>query len=218
MDERFPRWLRTVVAKLDFMGLPNLGPLICGLAVLGFIGTQVMGAPLSQFTFDPDLLRQGQWWRLFAFPVSESLTNPIWLIFYVMYIYFVFGALEGQWGPGPLTVFTGLSYFCAILGSTITQFSTNIWFHVLENISLAFGTLFPEVEMYLFFIVPVKAKWLALFAGALILLQFLSSDLSTKIFLAVSLFPYLLFFGPMLVNYLKVRQKVARNRKRFNGE
>lgn len=218
MDERFPRWLRTVVGKLDFVGLPNLGMLICGLAVLGFIGTQMLGAPLSNFTFDPSLVRNGEWWRLFAFPVSEGLTNPIWLLFYVMYIYFVFGALENHWGPGPLTVFTGFSYACAIAGATLTNVSTNVWFHVLENVSLAFGTLFPEIEFYLFFVLPVKAKYLAMFAGALLILQFATGGMATKLFLLIALCPYLLFFGPALFNHLKVRYKVSRNRKRFGDD
>src|SRR5688572_25801310 len=114
------------------MGLPNLGPLICGLAVLGFIGTTVLNAPLHNFTFDPQLVRNGEWWRLFAFPVSASLTNPIWMLFYVMYIYFIYNALEENWGPGPLTFFTFLSYVCALGGSVLTNTPTNIWYFVLE--------------------------------------------------------------------------------------
>jgi len=216
VDERFPKYLRVIVNKLDFIGLPNLGMLICGLAILGFVGTQMMGAPLHNFTFSPELIRQGQWWRLFAFPVSDGLSNPIWLLFYVMYIYFVMNALEGQWGPGPLTVFTLFAYICAASGAILTNITTNLWYHVLENISLAFGTLFPEIELYLFFVLPVKAKWLAMFAGVLLLIQFFGSETSGKLFLAIALCPYLVFFGPYLVNTILLKRKMAKHRQRFD--
>ncbi len=218
MDERFPKYLRWVVNRLDFLGLPNLGMLVCGLAVLGFVGTQMMGAPLHQFTFSPELIRQGQWWRLFAFPVSEGLSSPIWLLFYVMYIYFVMNALEGHWGPGPLTVFTLFSYVCAMVGAIITNTATNLWYHVLENISLAFGTLFPDVELYLFFVLPVKAKWLAMLAGVLFLMQFWNAFLPGKIFLAIAFLPYLVFFSPYLVSTLYYKYKISKHKRRYNPE
>lgn len=218
MDERFPRYLRWIVTKLDFVGLPNLGMLICGLAILGFVGTQMLGAPLHQFTFAPDLVRDGQWWRLFAFPVSEGLTNPLWLIFYVMFIYFVMNALEENWGPGPLTVFTAFAYICAIAGSIITNVSTNVWHYVLENIGFAFGTLFPDVEFYLFFVLPVKAKWMSLAIGGLLLLQFFGSSGMGKLFLLIAFCPYLLFFGPYLVNTVYLKRKIAKHRQRFDAQ
>jgi len=217
VDERFPKYLRWLVHKLDFIGLPNLGMLICGLAVLGFVGQHMLGAPLHQFTFHPELIRQGQWWRLFAFPVSEGLANPIWLLFYVMYIYFVMNALEGQWGPGPLTVFTMMAYACTMAGSVVTNQATNIWYHVLENVSLAFGTLFPNVELLLFFVLPVKAKWLAMLAGAVLTFQFLTNDSSGKIFLLLALSPYLLWFGPYLISTVRSKYKMAKHKKRFDN-
>lgn len=218
MDERFPKWLRWLVGKLDFMGLPNLGMLVAGLAILGFIGKTFMDAPFERFVFVPQLVLQGEWWRLFAFPMSESLTNPIWLLFFVWYVYYVMTALEGTWGAGPLTVFVVLSYISALGASIIAQRPLNIWLYVIENVSLAFGTLFPDLEFLLFFILPVKAKWLSMFAGAMLLWEFLTGDAVTKIFLFVVMFPYLLFFSPLLYNHIQLRRQIAANRRRFKGE
>jgi hypothetical protein len=77
----------------------------------------------------------------------------------------------------------------------------------MENISLAFGTLFPEMEFYLFFILPVKAKWLAFFAGGVFLFQFLTGSMAMKLFLLMVLSPYLLFFGPYLIKELRLKLK-----------
>lgn len=216
VDNRIPKIVRKWVEKLDFIAIPNLGALICGLALLGFFGTQFLGAPLERFLFDPALVREGEWWRLFAFPVSGQTSNPIWLLFYVLFIYFVVSALEAEWGSGPLTLFTLLSYLCAMSGAFLINEPVSIWYYVLENLSLAFGTLFPEVEFLLFFILPVKAKWLAMLGGGLLALQFLTASLMFKVFLLLALAPYLLFFGPWLLQTVKYRIRKRKERHRLD--
>lgn len=208
MDDRFPKYLRWLARKLEFFAIPNLGMLICGLAVLGFIGTHVLETPLERFVFDPLLVRNGEWWRVFAFP---TVNDPIWLLFFVLYTHYTMMTLEQVWGTSPLTLFTVLSYVASVGAALLTDRPVSIWVYVMENISLAFGTLFPDIEFYLFFVLPVKAKWLALFAGAVFLLQFLGGDASTKLFLAVVLAPYLIFFGPMLY---RAGKREWRNRRR----
>ncbi len=218
MNDTIPKYLRWILKHTQFIAIPNLGFLIAALAVLAFVGTHMLGAQLHQFTFVPEAVRAGQWWRLFAFPISQDLTNPIWLLFYVMYIYFVFNSLENFWGTPSLTFFTLFSYVCTIAAATLVNISTNIWYHVIANISLAFGTLFPEVEFYLFFILPVRAKWLTLFAGAMILLQFIVAPLPYKLFLAICMLPYLLFFSPMLLGYIKMWKYRRQNRNRIDKD
>jgi hypothetical protein len=136
----------------------------------------------------------------------------------VLYLYFVINTLEGQWGPGPLTVFLLLGYLSALAASFITMQPISIWFYILENVSLAFGTLFPDLELYLYFILPVKAKWLAMLAGALILFKFVFASLMGKLFIALTLFPYLLFFSPMLIGAIKSKYRVNKNRKKFDSD
>jgi len=192
--------------------------LVCGMAVLAFLGREMLGAPLARFMFDPYMILQGEWWRLFPLPISEDFSNPIWFLFYILYIYFVVGALEAEWGAGPLTVFIILSYITAVAGAFIVMEPISIWFYILANVSLAFGTLFPDVELYLFFILPVKAKWLSLLAGAFIFLKFIVGGLFEKLFLLVVLLPFLIFFSPMLYARFRTWRKVRRNRQRFGDD
>src|SRR6266446_1366360 len=127
MDDRFPKYLRVVVNKLSFIGLPNLNMLICGMAALGFVGKHFMGAPFERFMFDPNAVMMGEWWRLFAFPITASLMNPIYFLFFVLYVYYVVGALEAEWGPGPTTVFILFSYILAVAGAFVLETPVFIW-------------------------------------------------------------------------------------------
>lgn len=216
MDDRFPKPLRWLLRRLDWLAIPNLGMLVAGLAVLAFCAKIFLGTPTERFIFDPVLVSQGEWWRLFAFPTE--LDNPIWLLFYVLYVFFVMGALEEAWGSSPLTIFVLMCYGAAVGGAFLTGRPVSIWYHVMENVSLAFGTVFPDVTLHLFAILPVKAKWLAWLAGGLLGLQFVFGTVETKIFLAVVLLPYFVFFGPMLYRNIRMTVKTYRNRKRFDGD
>lgn len=218
MDDHLPRYLRWLIRKLGFLAVPNLGMLICGLAILAFLAQNFWGTPYERFVFDPDRVLEGEWWRLFAFPLSSSLDNPIWLLFYLLFVYYVLGALESAWGAAPLTLFVMLGYLSALGGAFLTGQPVSIWFYVLENAGLAFGTLFPNVELLLFLIIPVKAKWLAWLSVGLIGFQFFEGDIAVKIFIPIALFPYFLFFTPRLIHNIKTRIRVAKNRQRFNSE
>ncbi len=206
-DQRFPRWAQWLFRRFSFVAIPNLGFAIAGLAVLGFIGVYILNAPMDRFLFDPQSVLDGEYWRLFAFPGTETRGNIVYLLFYVLYVVFVYRALEEYWGVAPVTIFTISAYVCALAASFISGRTLPVWYHVLQNVSLAFGTLFPELELYLFFVLPVKAKWLAALAGAILLLQFVTGDSSTKIFVAISMAPYLAFFGPMLYRAARLRMR-----------
>jgi len=218
MDNQLPAYLRWVIRRFSFLAVPNLALLVCGLTLLAFIGQHVLHAPMDRFMFDPDLVLQGDWWRVFAYPVPEGMSNPLWLIFYLLYVYYVMNALEQHWGPGPLTLFTFLSYVSAMGAAFVAHRPISIWFYVVQNVSLAFGTLFPNLELLLFFVLPVKAKWLAALAGVLLGWQFIVGGLLTKIFLLIVLAPYFMFFGPSLYRTVKLRWQVRNNRKRHDTD
>jgi hypothetical protein len=218
MDDRFPKYLRWISKKIEVIAVPNLGTLVAGLAILAFVAKVILNVPMERFVFDPELVLQGEWWRLFSFPLESGLENPIWLIFYVLYVYFVLNTIEEVWGAAPLTLYLILGYIASLTAAFITGQPISLWFYILQNVSLAFGTLFPEFEMYLYFIIPVKAKWLAVLAGVFILIQFVMGSLMKKLFLAIVLTPYFLFFAPILFSYLRNKKRKKDFNKKFDPD
>jgi hypothetical protein len=218
MDDRFPKYLRFLVRKLHFLALPNLGMLLAGFGVLGFVGIHFMGASMAQFMFDPNAVLAGEWWRLLTFPVSESPSNPILLLFYCLYVYFIMNALEESWGVAPLTIYTLFAYLCGMGGAFFIGGPMPIWIYVVQNLSLAFGTVFPDIELHLFGLVPVKAKWLAIIAGALIGLQFVTSGWWMKGFLLIVHLPFLLFFGPMVFRAARGGRRASARRQNIDRD
>ncbi len=215
MDNRFPNWLRFFVRKLEFLALPGLGKFIVAAAVVAFVAKNIVGVPMDRFIFDPQGVLDGEYWRLFVFP-SQGIADPLWLIFFVLYIFFVFNSIETSWGPGPLTVYTLLSYIMGIAGAFVVGQPIPVWLYIVENVSLAFGTLFPEMELYIYFILPVKAKWLALLVGALLVFQFVMAGILGKLMYLMVLSPYLVFFSPLLYSKIKNRRRPKINENKIN--
>ena len=215
MDDRFPKYLRFTISKLSFLAIPNLGMLIAGLAILGFVGLVFLQAPVERFTFNPYAFWAGEYWRIFAFPIFDS---PIWLTFFCLYVYFIYGMLETSWGEAPTTIFTVFTYAMAVVASLAFGQSMEIWTTTIIIVGLAFGTLFPEMEFYLFFVLPVKAKWLSALGGLIFLYEFITGTMATRGFLLIVLSPYLIFFGPYLVRTVMTRLQIRRNRNRFDGK
>lgn len=214
MDERFPRYVRVIVRRLSFLSIPNLGMLMAGFGVLGFMGHISGSVPMDRFVFDPYLFMQGEWWRLLTFPVAEAPSSPIWLLFYVLFVYYIMNGLEEGWGVAPLTVFTLFSYL-ACLGSTFYAGGPiRMWQFVIENIMFAYSTLYPDMTFHIFGIFPVKAKWLGMIYGAIALLGFFNSPVLHTILYS----PYLFFFGPYLYSTVRYSMKNKARKSQFDRD
>lgn len=105
------------------------------------------------------------------------------------YTYLFYGGLPGYLASmgisgiiyGDLTV---SAYFKLI-------FST---YYVNMSIFLAFAATFPDVQVLLMFIIPVKVKWLGVIYGVMLAFSFLQGDMGTKFAIAASLLNFIVFF------------------------
>lgn len=166
----------------------------------------------------PSLVLQGEWWRLVAFLFIPPASN-IFFIFFALYLFYLMGsALENHWGAFRYNIFLLTGYLLTI---SVTFFTPD---HVATNtflggsIFLAFAALFPEFQLYIFFILPVRIKWLALLAWISYGWSFLSGGPSTKLLVMASIGNVLLFFGKDIIWKVKTgRRKMAFQAKSVAG-
>ena len=87
------------------------------------------------------------------------------------------------------------------------------------SLFLAFATLYPNLQFLLFFIIPVKAKWLAWLDAALLAFNFISylaqGAWPYAMLIVVSILNYLIFFWSDLMYYVR-RQKRSTSRGAMN--
>ncbi|MBQ7507342.1 MAG: hypothetical protein IJT05_08455 [Lachnospiraceae bacterium] len=71
------------------------------------------------------------------------------------------------------------------------MFSTS---YINESIFLAFAVMYPDMKVLLYFIIPVKMKWMAIFYGVIILIDVIRSDWAGKMAILASILNFLIFF------------------------
>ena len=110
---------------------------------------------------------QGEWWRLFTFLIEPPHVSFLFIAF-SWWIFFMMGsALEEYWGDFHYNLFLLVGYVLTV-GLSFLQPD---WYisnqYLYGTVFLAFAYLNPDFEFVLFFILPVKVKWLALITWCL---------------------------------------------------
>ncbi len=161
----------------------------------------------------PDVLH-GEVWRLITFIFVPPTFNPIFL-FFALYMFYIFGnALEEYWGNFRLNLYYLIGILATILAGCITGSGHSEY--LILSIFLAFAYLNPNYKILVFFILPVKIKYLALIDAIFILYSLVFDEISYKIAALLSLVSFMVFFGrDMYERWLKPEiKKFIKKRKR----
>jgi hypothetical protein len=219
-------WINWLEARIGFLGVPRLMQLIALLNGLVYVLHFFQPSYVLALLLIPERILHGEVWRLVSYIfVPEVLLRggnpalqPLFLFVYLFFLVWMGDALEHAWGAFRVTLF----YFLGMVGVTVAAFffGGGGLFAFLLNLSLffAFATLYPDVQIYVFFVLPLKIKWLAFVSLALLLLELLWGSLSTKAAILVSFLNYFVFFGPQA--YAKLRERTATDirRRRFENK
>ncbi len=171
------------------------------------------GQVSRMLAFNKTALFSGQIWRIISFifiPVNSSML----FILFSLYFYWLIGqALESEWGTARFNLFYLLGIIGTLVAGLITGFATNHYLNM--SLFLAFAILFPNLELRLFFVLPVKVKWLAWLDLAYLAWQLIVVSWPARIALVVSLANIALFFGQDFSDMLKNMQRRRQWRKHF---
>jgi len=203
--------------RFGFLAIPGLPRIVVGFAALVFGLTWLLPGFTSMLTLEPAMIRQGQVWRLITYIFIPQTLSPLWVIFALWFLWWVGEGLERAWGSFRLTLY----FLVGMIGTTAAAFFFGSNFSnsmLLMSLFLAFAHFYPEEIIYIFFILPVRIKWLAWIAGAFLLLGFFVNSNSYRASLMAALANYLIFFGPKFFYQARHRQEVSSRRKRFEDD
>lgn len=164
----------------------------------------------------PSLVMEGEVWRLVTFLFIPPASSPFWLLFTLYFYYMIGSALEHEWGSFKFNIY----YLVGVLGTIGAAFLGGTGSAMFLNFSLifAFSYLFPNFQILMFFILPVKMKYLSLAYVALLVYMFWSAPLFGLITIGGSAINFLLFFGKDIIVRLATGRKVYYNRRSFEAK
>jgi len=167
----------------------------------------------------PDLPGYPSFW-LWQLVTYSFLHGGLAHLFFNMFALWMFGvSIEQFWGSRRF----GIYYFLCVIGAGLTQLlvvtlSGEVFPTVgasggVFGILLAFGMLFPNTPIYLYFLFPIKAKWLVIGYGLLELWAGVTGTQSS-----VAHFAHLggMLFGFLLIQYWRGKLPIKPSR-RFYG-
>ncbi len=190
--ERMSKWEK----KFGKYAIPNLTFILIGCYVLGYLLKVLVPSMMSYLTLDPYAILHGQVWRLVTWVISPPSSFDIFTIIMLLFYLSLGNSLERVWGTWQYNVyiFTGIlltvlgSFVCmgifylvygeaatlvmkALCASGAWQFST---YFINMSIFLAYAATFPNAQVLLMFVVPVKVKWLGIVYGGMLVYEMIS--------------------------------------------
>ena len=191
--------------------IPNLMYYIIGMYGTGLFLQLFAPEFYSQYlALDAQKILSGQVWRVITFMIYPPGGGSLFGSLIGMYLYYMLGVnLERIWGAFRFNVY----FFMGVIGHVAAALVVYIFFREriyltteFLNYSLffAFAATFPDLEFLLFFVIPIKAKWMAMFNGIYFLYEFIMGNLATRITIVMSLINFFVFF------------LLTRNLNRFN--
>ena len=213
------KWLYQLERKYGRYAIPNLMLYVTATMLAVYMFDTMMsirGISISGYLYlSRSLLLRGQIWRLVTF-LAVPISNRLFSVLISLLFYYSIGAtLESQWGTFYFNAYFVVGALGAIAAGLITGVGTN--FYVYSSLFLAYAQLFPDNEFMLFFLVPVKARYIGYATWILYALglagSLLAANWSGCLALVMSLINFFIFFGPTFWSDLRGRMH-SRNRRR----
>lgn len=190
-------------------GVPNLMKYVAIANIAFWLISAVNPVLASYLVFSPYHILHGQVWRLITFALIPPGTGI--LTFIAVYFYYWIGStLEQYWGTPQFNVYFFSGLILTVLYGFLIYFTTGINIgvtaeYVYLSMFFSFAALFPDMQVLLFFIIPIKMKWLALVDAAFFVLSVITNPFPVNLLPIVAIMNFIIFCGGDLLRMIPKR-------------
>jgi hypothetical protein len=220
----FMNILNKLERRLGRYALRNLMRYVVALYVAGLVIGVINPYAFTLLSLNFNEIARGQVWRLVTFIVPQSSIYNIIFVFFKAYIFYIIGnALERAWGAFRLNLYFFSGVLFNVLAALIVFLITgqNIGAsieYVYSSMFFAFAALYPNTQFLIYFIIPVKVKYLAWLNGAIyiyiIMRAIIGRNYLSIITIVVSLANFLIFFLATR-NYMRISPREFERKARY---
>ncbi len=247
--------------KFGKYAIKNLSLILIMCYACGYLMKWINPGFFTYLYLNPyEIIHHFQIWRLVTWLIVPPDSFDFWTLLMLYFYYSIGTSLERTWGTYRYNVyiFSGILFTAAgafilygvssLLGAqslglwmTVdgyitypTMFST---YYVNMSIFLAYAATFPDYEVLLFFILPIKVKFLGIIYGAMLVYQFIVGygtssalfyyNLGIRFVITASLLNFVVFFftsrkkvrrGPIkIIRQQVVKQQLRHETKKSSG-
>lgn len=215
------KFLDKLERKFGRYAIQNISLMLIICYAFGYAIQFVNADFLNYLTLNPYLILRGQIWRLITWILIPPSDFGIFTILTLYFYYWIGTTLERTWGTfrynvyllsGMLFTILGafvlLAYSYAVFAPQIAMVGSRAFFtdgigyffrafstyYVNLSIFLAFALTFPDMQVLLFFMIPIRIKWLGILDAIMTVYTFFASGIAYKIIIGASLLNVIVFF------------------------
>ena len=166
-------WLDKLEQKWGNKGIPNITTVFL---ITTLFGTLIMyaaeentaaGIFYNLLAYNPNAILHGQVWRLFTWIFMPINSLSFWSLLFMLCLFMLGKSLESGLGTFKMNVYFIGGWLLNTLGGLIIYliFHVSIYltpYYLLFSLYLMLGIFMPEAEMRLYFVLPIRMKWLVI--------------------------------------------------------
>lgn len=225
--------------KFGKYAIPNLTLILIMCYVAGYVIELFLPGLVPWLTLDPYRILHGQVWRLFTWLLIPPSSFDIFTIIMLFFYYNIGTNLERTWGTYRYNVFLFLgmiftvaaAFLCmgcvylitggmSALEASILFINGSVSFstyYISLSIFLAFAATYPEAQVLLMFVIPIKVKWMGLLDIGLMVYYMIAGNIFTRFAVAAALLNVGVFYLTTR-NLMHLSPKQVKRRAQFKHE
>lgn len=233
--------------KFGKYAIKNLSMVLIICYACGYVLRMISPGIMDFLYLNPyQIIFHGQIWRLVTWLIVPPSSFDIFTLLMLYFYYSLGTTLERTWGTYRYNVYIFSGILFTILGAFLLFAYTAVFqnevdtklalymlwvidnngrslapmfstYYVNMSIFLAFACTYPNMQVMMFFLIPIRIKILGIIYGALLVYQFLMGSIADRFVIAASLMNFVVFF---ITGRGKVHMtpKQAKRRQEFRRE
>lgn len=224
------KFLYKLERKFGKYAIRELPAIVIALYAAGYLLELFMPNVLNYCTLDPYyIIHEKQIWRIVTWLIVPPSSLDIFTIIMLFFYYSIAKTLARTWGDFLFNVYIIGGVILTVIGAFVlygiastavyhqaviglgSYFST---YYINMSIFLAFAVTYPNMEVLLYFFIPVKMKWMGLLYGAFIVYDFVRTNWVGRCVILISLLNWVIYFL-MTRNFKRISPSEIRRRNNW---
>lgn len=165
-------WMNKLERKFGRYAIPNLMFYVIIMYAVGFVLDMVApGVYEAYLSLNAAAILRGQIWRIVTFLFQPPDTSLLFVVV-TLYLYYMIGReLEYVWGVFRFNLYFFMGVILHVIAAILIylifgiSFTTMGTYYLNMSLFFAYAAIYPNQQLYLFMIIPIKMKYLALIDG-----------------------------------------------------
>ena len=207
------KWINRLERKFGKYAIRNLPLIMILLEAVGYTLSVVAPNVLYYICFSPADICRGQVWRLITWVLMPPSRLDIFTVIMLFFYFWIARTLASTWGDfyfniyilggiiitdiGMMIaypVFMSVGSMTALMNISYMSAYVNLYY-IQTTILLAFAFTYPNAQVYLYFIIPIKMSWLGIFEGVMLVYNFIRVGMATpRLVILLAVLNFVIYF------------------------